>query len=140
MRKSLASLLVVGLLGGLLFVALTNVALAHDDANEKAKSSIDMVYKQRKGKFVGHVSSGRDLCLGGRKVVLFKARNDARVGSTTTNDNGGWSLAANKDSGRYYSKVTSETYVTDEGVDEYGELLWEHTLTCGAAKSDTVGT
>ena len=41
-----------------------------------------------------------------------------------------------RNSGKYYSKVSAETYVLEQGHDKYGALLWEHTLTCSGAKSD----
>ena len=137
-KKSLA-----GLISGALMLsgAFAGTALAHEDNNDTAKSSIGMAYKARKGKFVGQVSSGTAKCLAGRKVGVFKARTGAKVGTTRTNDNGGWSVGGiKKNSGKYYSKVSAETYVLDSESDKYGELLWEHTLTCTGAKSDNEGT
>lgn len=131
-----------GLVSGALLLsgAFASTALAHHDNDDTARSSIAMEYKRAKGKFVGQVSSGRGECLAGRTVRLFKARNDASAGTTHTNASGGWSLAAKKNSGKYYSKVSAETYVLDSKSDKYGELLWEHRLTCSAAKSDVEGT
>lgn len=132
-KKSMA-----GLISGALLMsgALASTALAHEDAAEVAKSSIDMDYKPAKGKFVGSVSSLKNRCLAGRTVRVFRNRNDAVVGTAHTNDTGGWSLAVKKNSGKYYSKVSAETHVLEQGHDKYGALLWEHTLTCSGAKSD----
>ncbi len=133
---------IAGLISGavLLSGALAGTALAHHDNDETSKSSIAMVYKQRKGKFVGQVGSGNAKCLAARTVGVFKARTGAKVGTATTNTSGGWSVAVKKNSGRYYSKVTADTHVLEQGNDKYGALLWEHTLTCTAAKSDVEGT
>ena len=119
---------------------LAGNAFGHHDNEDTARTSIDMIYKSAKGKFVGTVDSGRERCLGGRTVGLFKARNDDRVATAHTNDSGGWSIAVRKNTGRYYSKVSAETYVLDSELDEYGELLWEHLLTCTGGKSDVKGT
>jgi hypothetical protein len=96
-----------------------------------------MVYKARKAKFAGLVSSGRDRCVGGRTVKLFKARNNNLVGKTTTSSTGRWSIAAKKNTGKYYSKVLSAGYTLATGVDSYGNA-WAHELTCYGAKSTIV--
>ncbi len=120
----------------LLSGALASTALAHEDHDDTAKSSIAMDYKPAKGKFIGNVTSLKERCLAHRTVGVFKARTDARVGTAHTNAGGGWSLTVKRNSGKYYSKVSAETYVLEQGHDEYGALLWEHTLTCRGAKSD----
>lgn len=136
-KKSLA-----GLIGGAVMLtgAFASTALAHHDNAETAKSSIAMDYKPAKGKFVGQVTSGNAKCLAHRSVGVFKARTGAKVGTATTNLSGGWSLAVKKNSGKYFSKVSAETFVLAQGHDKYGELLWEHTLTCTAGKSDVEGS
>lgn len=123
------------LAGAMLFTGVAaGIATAGEDGHSTASSSIDMVYKGRKDKFVGTVGSGNGHCVGSRTVKLFKARTGVKVGSTKTNADGRWAIPAKDDSGKYYAKVTSATFVVDSGSDQYGNL-WEHLLTCGGART-----
>lgn len=119
---------------GVSLLASMAPAQAHEDSSETAGSTITMDYKPRKEKFVGSVTSGRAKCVGGRTVKLFKARTGKFVAKTTTNSTGGWSIAVDKRSGKYYSKVTAKSYTLDSGVDGYGDA-WIHELFCSADKS-----
>lgn len=135
--KTVAGVICALVLGASLFAGIVP-AFAEEDETSRAGSQIDMTYKAKRGKFVGQVTSRRDACLGDRTVKLFKARNDALVGKTSTNDNGGWSIGGiRKGSGKYYSKVIGSEIVLDTGQDEYGNV-WTHLLVCGAATSGDV--
>ena len=112
-------------------------ASAHEDSTETARSKVSMVYKARKAKFKGLVTSSRDRCVGGRTVKLFKARNNALVGKTTTSASGSWAIRAKKNTGKYYSKVIAADYTLESGSDAYGNV-WVHELLCFGAKSLTV--
>ncbi len=123
------------LAGTMLFSGVVaGIATATEDDHAKVASTIDMVYKARKDKFVGSVASTREACLGARTVKLFKARTGVKVGSTTTNDLGRWAIPAKDNSAKYYAKVTGVTLVVDSGSDQYGNV-WEKLLTCGSART-----
>jgi hypothetical protein len=124
---------------GVALIASVSPAFAHHDDSGTANSNISMVYKARKGKFVGTVTSGNDNCLATRTVKLVKARSGAVVGKTTTGAAGGWSIAAKKNTGKYFSKVIAADYTLDSGTDSYGNV-WVHELLCSGDKSGTVTT
>src|SRR3990170_102976 len=124
---------------GVALVASVSPAFAHHDNSSTASSNISMVYKARKGKFVGSVTSGNANCLASRRVKLFKARTGNLAGKTTTGASGGWSIAAKKNTGKYYSKVTVADYTLNSGSDSYGNV-WVHELLCSSDKSDTLTT
>jgi len=131
--KSVAGTLCALFVGAAL-VASIAPASAHTDSSSDSKSGIAMDYKPRKGKFVGKVTSEHGACVEGRTVKLFKARTGKKVGRTTTNATGGWSIAAAKRSGKYYSKVTASDVTLDTGVDKYGDT-WVHSVFCMGARS-----
>jgi hypothetical protein len=124
---------------GVALLASVSPAFAHHDDSSSASSTISMVYKARKGKFVGTVTSGNDNCLATRTVKLFKARTGKLAGKATTRAAGGWSIAAKKNTGKYYSKVIAADYTLDSGTDSYGNV-WVHELLCSGDKSGTVTT
>lgn len=127
------------LLVGAAMIATVAPALAHDDTSSSAGSAVNMVYKARKAKFVGTVSSANDKCVGGRTVKLFKARTGKLAGKTTTAAGGGWSISAPKNSGKYFSKVVAADYTLNTGQDSYGNV-WVHDLFCNSDKSGVVTT
>lgn len=132
--KSLAGVICALVLGGSMF-AVVVPAFADSDEESSAGSQVTMTYKFKKQKFVGAVSSNNAKCLGDRVVKLFKAKNGKLAGKTRTNDAGGWSIAADKNSGKYYSKVIASEVTLKTGQDKYGRA-WVHVLNCGGAKSD----
>ena len=119
----------------LLSGVVASVAVAHENDDVTAGSKITMDYKPAKGKFVGDVTSGKNACVGDRKVRLFKASTSVKVGSATTKSDGTWAIAAKKDSGKYIAKVLPVEITLASGSDGYGEL-WEHVLNCAGARTD----
>ena len=64
-------------------------------------------FKYRASSFKGRVSADNKRCLGERKVVLRRA-NDNRVGRTTTDRDGRWSISKPRPKGRYYATVKEQ--------------------------------
>ena len=138
MTKRTAGAVIAGVM--LLSGAATNVALAHHDDTVSATTKFSRFrYNAEKDKFVGQIGSAQTKCLAGRKVKLFKARTNRRVGVATTTNLGRWSIRARDNSGPYYAKVKSATIVLESGTSGYGSL-WEHLVTCGSARTDAKRT
>ncbi len=119
----------------LLSGVVASVALAHENDELTGTAKLTMDYKPIKEKFAGDLTSTRNGCVGGRKVKLFKASNNLKVGSTETKPDGTWAIAAKPNSGKYYAKVVPIEIVLGSGSDEYGEL-WEHVLNCVGDRTD----
>ena len=64
-------------------------------------------FHYRASSFKGRVSSDNKRCLGKRKVVLRKG-NERRVGRTTTDRDGRWSISKPRPKGRYYATVKAQ--------------------------------
>lgn len=64
-------------------------------------------FKYRASSFKGRVSADNKRCLGKRRVVLRRA-NDNRVGRTTTDRDGRWSIPKPRSKGRYYATVKEQ--------------------------------
>jgi Tol biopolymer transport system component len=64
-------------------------------------------FKYRASSFKGRVGADNKRCLGKRKVVLRRA-NEKRVGRTTTDRDGRWSISKPRAKGRYYATVKEQ--------------------------------
>ena len=133
MNKRIALATTLALSAGLLIAALAPAHAHHDNAGQ-AGTTLEMVYKARKDKFVGTVSSAADKCVGGRTVKVYKIRKDGTrkpLGSAKSSSAGVWSVPVADAHGLYGAKVAARSVTLDTGVDEYGNL-WVHTLDCSA--------
>ena len=116
--------LVVVLTGAVVALGSFQVVSAHE-FTDKSDVSIKVTEKG----FKGSVSSKDDSCLDGRKVILFKKKNDKKVDSAQTDGSGNWKIRVPDATGKYYAEVTRSI---DKYRDEY-----HHLHECLGAESDT---
>ena len=95
---------------------------------EDEVASTDLTIDYRRGVFRGNAASSKPDCEEGRRVNLKKVRPgpDRKVGTTTTNADGNWSIAKPNARGRYYAVSPGRTHAQDDGG----------TLTCTRAVSN----